>query len=237
MSFRINVPAGVENEAKYIAAAEARIRENARKGRFDRWIKTEGAERIQQFLHQFGEFDHIRDESGQFKAVHPVVKASFGSFFDKMRDALHDYGSLTEKQHAAVLAMIERAEKRVAERAEKRAAEAAASQWVGTVGERIEITAKIVHIHEMEGDYGMSYITVMKDADDNTIVQKGASIKQKREFKNQWGDTEVGSFDCDKGDTVRLKATVKDHSVRDGVKQTVICRAKALEIINTEEEA
>lgn len=218
MSFRIKVPDGVENEAKYIAAAEARIRANAWKGKFDRWLKIEGAQRINEFLHQFGEFDHIRDEDGQFKAVHPVVKASFGSFFDKMRDALANYGSLTEKQHAAVLAMIERAEQRVAERAEKRAADAAASQWVGTVGDRIEITATIVFVTSYETQFGVTVVTGLRDDAGNMLIQKGVGIGYK-------------------GEKIVVRATVKEHSVRDGMKQTILSRPKLLDIINTEEEA
>jgi hypothetical protein len=213
---RINVPEGVENEGKYIAAAEARIRNNARKGKFARWIKTEGAERINAFLFSMDEFALQRDESGSVTGPHPVVRAALGKFYDDLRNAVFDYGALTEKQHAAALAMIERAEKRVAERAEQRAAEAAKSQWIGTIGERREFEVRVVHVHEFYGQFGTTYITVMKDAYDNTIVQKGAHVSGK-------------------GNIVKLKATIKEHGEREGVKQTIISRPKVLSEFDPEE--
>lgn len=85
----------------------------------------------------------------------------------------------------------------------------AASQWVGTVGERIDITGTIVFTVRFEGRFGFTYITGVKDAAGNIFIQKGVKIGEK-------------------GDEIVLKATVKAHETRDGVKQTMITRPKAI---------
>lgn len=207
----INVPDHVENEAAYIRAAQARIRANAVRGRRKRWLETSPtAQTCVDFLTQDGDFASIyrwddEIEGERFHALHPVVKAAAGDFYAKMGDQLAEWGSLSEKQEAAVLRMIDRAKERIAARAEK----AASAQWVGTVGERREFALDVVHVHMMDGIYGTTYITIMTDADGNTIVQKGAHI-------------------ADKGASVKIKATIKAHGERESVRQTIVCRSKVL---------
>ena len=122
----------VRNETAYEAAIARNIRMNAQKGRRAVWMKLEGAKRVDEFLFQFGEFD-LTDSHAQ----HPVVKAAHGSdFYHAMQDNIMTYGGLTEKQNEAVLAMIARAEEKVAGYAAKNAEKAAKSNWIGTVGER-----------------------------------------------------------------------------------------------------
>ena len=92
---------------------------------------------------------------------------------------------------------------------EQAAKDADMSGWIGTVGERRVFTLTVRMVVQMEGIYGTSYLHVMHDADGNVVVYKGT---------NQLGD---------KGDTVTVKATVKEHDMRDGVKQTKISRPAA----------
>ena len=60
--------------------------------------------------------------------------------------------------------------------------------------------------------YGKNYITLMRDQAGNLLVYKGLS--------------DIGQ----QGETVTMKATVKEHNIRDGVQQTVIQRPKVLEV-------
>ena len=219
----VYVPDHVENAGAYIRATEARIAANRCKGNRKRWEAESGLDvvnRCLEFLGEYGEFARIEvmDEDGYITSSkpHPLVKASYGEFFSKMNHAVHDWGRLSPGQERAVLAMIARAEERVAGRDKQRAEEAAKAQWIGTVGERREFVLKIVHVHEMIGQYGISYITVMKDDAGNTVVQKG---------------TYVGYKGC----TVTIKATIKEHGERDGVKQTIITRPKVLATIEPPE--
>jgi len=130
-------------------------------------------------------------------------------FMGSMASALDSFGKLTPKQSEAVLKGIEARAARKAEWDDKKAAIDATRAFVGTVGEKITITLKVVHIVELEGSFGTVYINICEDADNNTIIYKG----------NAKGFPE-------KGETATITATVKEHGVRNGVKQTVIQRPK-----------
>jgi hypothetical protein len=67
--------------------------------------------------------------------------------------------------------------------------------------------------------FGTSYIYIMEDANQNTVIYKGTSKAV------AW--TLDGAFRV-KGDTLTITATIKDHGVREGVKQTIIERPKAV---------
>ena len=83
----------------------------------------------------------------------------------------------------------------------------AASGYVGEVGQRIDIEATVTFVMGFDGFYGTTYINTLVDRDGNVFVYKGKHL-------------------ASKGDQVTLKATVKDHSVYKGTKQTVINRPK-----------
>jgi len=144
--------------------------------------------------------------------VHPAVrgmfKGGFGDMLLQMQFALDEWGSLTPRQTEIVANALARSESRVAEWAEKRAAEQAAlanSQHIGVVGERREFTLTVDRVFSFENAYGVSYINICHDADNNVVVYKGSK---------GW----------ERGETLRVKATVKEHSVRDDVAQTLIQR-------------
>lgn len=204
----------IENEARYEDAKNRRIRENARKTRTAKFLATPEGVRINAFLNQIDEFECSYRENGNFAALHPVVQASIGDFYNKMQKSLCEWGGLTEGQIKAVLDMIVRGEKRAAERAkareEARLADADKSGWLGQIGERRDFSLTIRTMIEMDGQYGCSYLHVCNDADGNVVVYKGT---------NKFGD---------RGDAFSVKATVKDHDIRDGVKQTKIARPKLL---------
>jgi hypothetical protein len=196
----------IVHEAAYENAIQRNIRRNAAKTRFSKWMAMPGGERANDFLNMMGEFDMV----GETNALHPVVAASRGEFFDKMRVTAEEFGGLTEGQHKVVIDMIARGEARVAERANARAeslkVDADKSGWIGTVGERRMFDLTVRLVITMEGQYGLSYLHVMNDAEGNVVVYKGTKKLAER------------------GGSVSVKATVKDHDVRDGVRQTKIAR-------------
>ena len=196
------------NAARYEAAKLRNIRLNANKTRRAKWMALDGAKRVDEFLFEQGEFEPSYREDGYFVAIHPVVKACLGDFYTKMRESVNEWGGLTEGQTNAVLAMIERGEERVAGYAAKRAEEAAKSNWVGTVGERRDFTVTIRNVVVIDGVYGASYLHIMHDADGNSVIYKGTNV--------------LG----EKGALVTIKATIKEHGEREGVKQTKISRPK-----------
>jgi hypothetical protein len=130
------------------------------------------------------------------------------SFMGKMWDSLEKWGKLSEKQEAAILRIwADDATKRDQRKAERLAADAG-SQHIGTVGERRDFTLTIRFVTSFEGMYGTTYVTGMNDADGNVVIYKGS--------------TTVG----ERGETITLKATIKAHGEREGVKQTMISRPK-----------
>jgi hypothetical protein len=198
----------IENEVAYNRAIDRNIRQNANVTRRKSWMDTAEGKRANDFLFDGGEFEATYDADGRFVALHPVVKASLGDFYSAMRENVLEWGGLTVAQNRAVMGMIARAEARVAGFAAKRAAEAAASGWIGTVGERRDFTLTIRTVMELDGQYGISYLHIMKDADGNVVVYKGTKCLGERD------------------DRVTVKATVKEHGERDGVKQTKIARSQ-----------
>jgi len=137
------------------------------------------------------------------------------SFIGSVAEAYDKYGKLSEKQSQAVLKGIDAHAARKAEWANQKAALDATRQHLGTVGQKITLNLTIRHIVSLEGIYGTSYIYIMEDADQNIVIYKGNSDVM------AW--TPEGTV-RGKGDTFTISATVKEHGVRDGVKQTVIQR-------------
>lgn len=138
-------------------------------------------------------------------------------FMGSMAYAFDTFGKLSPKQSEAILKGIDARAARKAEWADKKAALDATRQHIGTVGEKITLTLTIGHIVVLEGAYGTTYIYIMEDADKNIVIYKGNS--------NAVAWTPDGS-PRGKGDTLTITATVKDHGVREGVKQTIIQRPK-----------
>jgi hypothetical protein len=124
--------------------------------------------------------------------------------------AFDTFGKLTPKQCEAILKGIDARAAKKAEWASEKAALNANRAHIGTVGEKATMTLTTVHIVVLDGMYGTTYIFIMEDAEQNVVIYKGKS-------------------DCvpNKGETATLTATVKEHGVRDGVKQTIIQRPKA----------
>lgn len=204
-------PTHIENEAAYERARIARIHANRAKSGHVKWLAAhEDAQTLYDWLFGQGEFAPTWDEDAERWVEHPLRAYSYGDFLYKMRDAINQRGGLTEGQHAAVAKSYAKAQELLASREERRAAQQAAdaqTNHVGVVGERRDFDLTAERTHSFEGQFGTTYITIFRDADNNVIVYKG-------------------SIAFDRGDKVRGKATVKAHDMRDGVPQTIIARPK-----------
>lgn len=224
----------IHNEARYEAAIQRRIKANAAKSRGKRWMAAHpDAERLIDWLNQCGEFaakcscgqSHSDMDDGYYnedtcKMIHhPACRGmfagGFGDFLLKLRDDIHGWGGLSDKQTQIVRDALKRAEGFAVERDAKfeamKAQDAANSQWIGEVGKRQDFELEVRWVKEFSGQYGMSYIHGLKDKAGNVIIYKGS---------NKLGN---------KGHEVKVKATIKAHSERDGVKQTQIARPKLAE--------
>ena len=125
---------------------------------------------------------------------------------------LIQYGDLSEKQWDFLVKLLTQIDERGQKKAKRdglHAEDVKNSQHVGTIGERITIEGTVFFRAAFDGVYGTTYITGIRDAAGNVYIQKGTAIG-------------------DKDDDIRIKATVKEHGVRDGVKQTIISRPKVI---------
>lgn len=140
------------------------------------------------------------------------------NFFAKMCDSYDQWGTLTEKQEAAVRKIIIAREAELADRVEK----AANTTHVGEVGKRHHFPALVVSmVHKREVQYrshygkttnSLQYITAMEDEQGNVIVCKSS--------------IQVG----ERGDHVDVETFVKEHKTWQGIPQTVINRPKVIRL-------
>ncbi|MGI9142495.1 MAG: hypothetical protein ACR2IJ_04835 [Fluviibacter sp.] len=241
----------IESISRYEAAIERNIRNNRRIGSQRRWLAgTPDAKTITNFLFEIDEFgrvckccnvlweDHVTVNdyvvSGPTDkcspVTNPVVKAS-GKLHAAMREALNEWGGLTEKQNDLVRSMIEKGAERVAERekfiAEKHAADLTKTH-VGTVGARIDLTLTVEKVLEFDGRYGTTFINLCRDENGNVVVYKGSNTLQPLNPAFTSHEDTTQELYLPLPQVVRVKATVKAHDVRDGVPQTIISRPKVI---------
>lgn len=207
----IEVPDHIENPGQYIAAAHARIAANRAKGARARWLKESAtAQRCIDFLFEDGEFAPVErfDDEGFLasRITHPTVKAAAGDFYGKLYTSLCDWGRLTPGQEAACLKLIDGAAERLAKREATIAAKRETAKHIGTVGERRDFDLSIKFTTSFETQFGFTFVHVCEDADGNVVVYKGSK--------------ELGN----RGDAIKVKATIKAHDYRDGIAQTIITR-------------
>ena len=97
---------------------------------------------------------------------------------------------------------------RDAEKAKEKEQMSKQSKYVGTIGERYTFPVKEVKLlTSFETYYGITYLYRFIDTDDNVLIWFASSRSMDE-------------------DATAIKATVKDHSERDGVKQTILTRVK-----------
>ena len=131
------------------------------------------------------------------------------NFIGAMAAAFDTYGKLSVKQSAAILKGIDAMAARKAEWTAKNAAVNATRAHVGAVGDKLTVTLIVKHIVCVESQFGTNYIHICEDEQANIIIYKGKS----------------SGFPL-KGETATIVATVKEHALRDGIKQTIIQRPK-----------
>lgn len=111
--------------------------------------------------------------------------------------------------HVGRLAYLPLAHKRYVERKAHEAAQQLAgrrSEYVGQVGERITVKTETVHLlASWDNQWGVTYLYKLVDVDGNIFI---------------W----YASRPCSATGGEVIKATVKDHGERDGVKQTIVTR-------------
>lgn len=84
------------------------------------------------------------------------------------------------------------------------------SEYVGTMGERIEVTLTVTKAITLDGYYGQSIMHIFEDEDGNVFV---------------WT---TSAKSIPEGTTVTLRGTIKDHKIYRNTKQTILTRCKEM---------
>lgn len=84
--------------------------------------------------------------------------------------------------------------------------DAGTSEYVGNIGERLELTVSVVRNIKLDNDYGSSNMHIMEDADGNNFVWTTSA--------KDWAE----------GSVKHIRGTVKDHRTYKNVKQTILNR-------------
>ena len=92
------------------------------------------------------------------------------------------------------------------------------SAHFGTIGKREVFTLTLEFMRELESEWGVTYLQKFRDAAGNVAVWFGSSTLDK------WDDATQTLQTVEIGQVVTVKATVKDHNEREGVKQTILSR-------------
>ena len=189
----------IDNPVAYANATKARIIANANKT----FCKTyEDYAEIESFLAG----GRVYDDEGNFKFFKEGFVGSLASAYDS-------YGKLSEKQVLAVRKCIEANIARKAEWASKQALIDAKRQHIGVVGEKITLTLTLKKVINLDSAFGTIGLFIFEDADQNVVIYKGNASS---------------IWELAEGEAVTLKTTIKEHGVRNGVKQTLIQRPKAI---------
>jgi hypothetical protein len=129
-------------------------------------------------------------------------------FADKLKDA--DEPVFAALCGACALVCMEKGYLQA--RADQRAAHAAASVHIGTKGERLDFDCVIAFVHHTQNNFGPTSIYGMD--------HEGSRVMY-------FGTCNLG----EKGDRVQFTATIKDHTLREGMKQTIVARPSIIKKI------
>lgn len=199
----------VEFESAYVAAAKAVIKSRAMEKKL-REFKENNADGESLITFIAGKAFSWANDYDWDRARGDERNLTPRTFFDKIHLSIMEYGAPTQGQADAVRRIMAQDAEKKAKWAEKDAA----SQHIGAIKDKIEVEAVVTFQTSFENSFGFTTITGFRSGD-NVIIHKGTNPLH-REIK--------------KGDRVTLKATIKDHAERNGVKQTIVIRPKATKV-------
>ena len=83
------------------------------------------------------------------------------------------------------------------------------SQYIGSIGEKIQTELTYINTFSFETHWGAGHIHKFLDQNGNVFIWKSSKY-----------------IEVDQGETVKIKGTIKDHSEYAGAKQTILTRCK-----------
>lgn len=230
MAIHVTPHEHVEHEAAYVRAAESIIKSRAAVKKQREFLAANpDGEAILEFIAKKA-FTWAGDHDWD-RANNEMRNLKPRTFFDKLHLSIDEWGAPTQGQADAVRKIIAQQDEKKAQWAERDAR----STHIGKVGDKIEVEAVVYFQTEFEGNFGYVTITGFRAGDD-IIIHKGTAPKvdgAEATTVNSHYDYNTHKWvqrdfkrEVAKGDRVILKATIKEHSDRNGVKQTIVARPK-----------
>jgi hypothetical protein len=177
----------------------ARRQAGAQKRRDERQAQF-AAQRAQQAAERIEATQAWRDDNSALVARLQAYSGT-NDFLLSSAGALKHWGSLTARHLEAVVSCFAGID--------RHAAAIVSSQHFGYIGDKVTLTLTVERIIVLASQfYAANYIVICRDESGNVISYKGR--------------TALGAV----GDTNTVKASIKEHTVYNGVKQTVIQRPK-----------
>ena len=128
---------------------------------------------------------------------------------------------------AAVQQLCEEGVLSIPEKVAKPVVEKKPSEFVGTVGEKIEVTGTVLLRKLVDGQFGGSLMIIMEDADGNIFKTFTTAKWVWEQIPNGW--TSNPAFI--KGDKIKLVGTVAKHDIYNEEKSTILKRPKLIEVM------
>ena len=107
---------------------------------------------------------------------------------------------------------------------EEKWTEAKKLEYIGNVGDKIQIQVTLENIFFYNSMYGM--VTIYKFLDENANILIWKTTSNLERIVTIDGEKECENIQ--KGETIKIKATIKEHSEYNGSKQTLINRVRVL---------
>lgn len=186
------------------------VGEQCLSNRFDAGLTAEQFQALRKAASLNRERTNRKGKVEALLAMHPDLLAASDSDNGFVRDVirkLHKYGELSDAQIEAVKRALIRDAAFTAKREEQKSHDSK-SEFIAEVGKRVTLEAEVVATKETDGAYGRSLFILFRIGQDIAVTF--------------YSGTEAYA----KGDTVTIKATVKAHEIRDGIKQTRLARIK-----------
>lgn len=177
------------------------------------------------------ELERLTPTAADFEEAEAAIEWGKSLEGDDLNDYLHnvhtlcEVGFTTEHTFGVAASIIFAHRRHLGKLAER--AKAGDSEHFGTVGKRETFELTVTRIGNFEGYYGVTWVVGFEDNDGNRAVWFSSNLPKVGYLTNdQFGDALVHE-ELAIGETVTVKATVKEHGEYKGAKQTVLTRCAA----------
>lgn len=188
---------------------------------FEEYLRGKGAHRARDrwLIAKYGELEITEaDERLAYEAIAWIIELpqEGNSGYLWGLKIIADDGWVEQRSRGLAASLIpayQRAQDRALE--VRRENEGRVSEWVGTVGERLELSLTVKALKTMPAnDFGESLLITFLDPEGRTV---------------KWFATAAWAYELEPDNPIKVRARVKKHDEYRGLKQTIITRATRIE--------